>query len=120
VLIGPAPYDLVSLLEDARRDLAPELVRAMTARYLDAFPALDRCAFATASAVLAAQRHAKVIGIFTRLDRRDGKPRYLAHIPRLWRLLEARLADPALAPVRLWLDAHLPPADRRIPFPRAA
>lgn len=112
-VIGPASYDLVSLLEDARRDLAPGLVDAMLARYLAAFPKLDAEAFRASYAILGAQRNAKIIGIFTRLCRRDGKPRYLAHIPRVWRLLEGDLAHPALAPVRAWFDRHLPP-DRRI------
>ena len=114
-VIGPASYDLVSLLEDARRDLAPGLADAMLARYLAAFPELDRDAFRASYAILGAQRSAKIIGIFTRLCRRDGKPRYLAHIPRVWRLLEGDLAHPALAPVRAWLDRHLPPERRAVP-----
>jgi hypothetical protein len=114
-VLGPITYDLVSLLEDSRRDIAPDLVAAMRARYLDAFPALDRAAFDASFAALAAQRHCKVIGIFTRLCRRDGKPRYLAHIPRLWRLLEGNFRHPVLAPVQAWLDRHIPPALRRIP-----
>ena len=60
----------------------------MTERYLAAFPELDRAAFARSAAILAAQRNCKILGIFTRLWRRDGKPAYLAHIPRVWRLLE--------------------------------
>ena len=114
-VIGPASYDLVSLLEDARRDLAPGLADAMLARYLAAFPELDRDAFRASYAILGAQRSAKIIGMFTRLCRRDGKPRYLAHIPRVWRLLEGDLAHPALAPVRAWLDRHLPPERRAVP-----
>ena len=109
---GPTSYDLVSLLEDSRRDIAPALVVAMLDRYLAAFPDLDREAFTTSFAMLGAQRHCKVIGIFTRLDRRDGKPRYLAHIPRLWRLLDRDLDTPALAPLKDWLDRNIPPASR--------
>ncbi|MGH7034017.1 MAG: aminoglycoside phosphotransferase family protein, partial [Stellaceae bacterium] len=112
---GPTSYDLVSLLEDSRRDIAPGLVAAMLARYLAAFPELDREVFATSFALLGAQRHCKVIGIFTRLDRRDGKPRYLAHIPRLWRLLERNLATPALAPLGEWLDRNIPRTLRQMP-----
>ncbi len=112
---GPTVYDLMSLLEDARRDLAPELAARGRARYLEAFPDLDREAFAAAWAVLAAQRHAKVIGIFTRLCVRDAKPQYLVHIPRVWRLLEAALAHPALAAVAAWFAAHVPPDARRSP-----
>jgi len=114
-VLGPLSYDLVSLLEDARRDIAPGLAQRMKRRYLDAFPAIDRAAFDTSAAVLGAQRHAKVIGIFTRLNVRDRKPQYLSHIPRVWRLLERSLAHPALAPIARWLDAHIPASSRRIP-----
>jgi aminoglycoside/choline kinase family phosphotransferase len=119
-LSGPASYDLVSLLEDARRDVPPALREAMTARYLAAFPALDEGAFRRSAAILAAQRNAKIIGIFTRLWQRDGKPRYLGHIPRVWRLLEADLQEPALRPLARWLDHHLPRDMRRIPQHNAA
>ena len=114
-LVGPTAYDLVSLLEDARRDLAPGLAAAMTQRYLAAFPKLDRDKFSAACAVLAAQRNAKIVGIFTRLSRRDGKHHYLAHVPRVWRLLEGDLAHPALSGVRAWFDIHLPASLRRAP-----
>jgi N-acetylmuramate 1-kinase len=114
-VIGPVTYDIVSLLEDARRDLAPGLKEKMMARYLAAFPNWNRDDFAAASAVLAAQRNAKIIGIFTRLLKRDGKPVYLRHIPRVWRLLEQDLAHPALSPLRSWFDTHLPPETRRVP-----
>ncbi len=118
-VLGAAAYDLVSLVEDARRDVAPSLKRAMIERYLAAFPALDRRAFCEEAAILAAQRNAKIIGIFTRLCRRDGKPHYLAHIPRVWRLLEEDLRHPALRPISLWLDRYLPPPTRRVPDPRS-
>jgi N-acetylmuramate 1-kinase len=110
--IGPVCYDLVSLLEEARRDVPAPLAAAMTERYLTAFPALDRAAFADACAVTGAVRHARIVAVFARLWLRDGRPGYLGHLPRVWRLLEARLAHPALAPVRLWFDRHLPPAAR--------
>ncbi|HEY4471110.1 MAG TPA: phosphotransferase [Stellaceae bacterium] len=112
---GPPSYDLVSLLEDARRDVPADLRRRMTERYLAAFPALDRAAFLRSAAILAAQRNCKILGIFTRLWKRDGKPRYLVHIPRLWRLLEQDLTHPALAPIARWLDRHLPCSARHIP-----
>ncbi|SBW12091.1 Aminoglycoside phosphotransferase [uncultured Alphaproteobacteria bacterium] len=112
---GPAVYDLMSLLEDARRDLPPALVARGRARYIEAFPALDRERFAAAWAVLAAQRHAKVIGIFTRLCVRDRKPQYLVHIPRVWRLLEAALAHPALGAAAAWFAARVPADARRSP-----
>lgn len=114
-VIGPASYDLVSLLEDARRDLAPGLAGDMLARYLAAFPKLDHDAFRASYAIMGAQRNTKIVGIFTRLCRRDGKPRYLAHIPRVWRLLEGDLKHPSLAPVRAWFDRHLPPERRTVP-----
>jgi aminoglycoside/choline kinase family phosphotransferase len=119
-LCGPASYDLVSLLEDARRDVPTTLRAAMTERYLAAFPNIDRGQFHRSAAILAAQRNAKIIGIFTRLARRDGKPQYLGHIPRVWRLLEGDLREPALRPIAAWLDRHLPPARRRIPTGRSA
>ncbi len=114
-LIGSPAYDLVSLVADARRDIRPALHEATVARYLAAFPALDRADFLAAAAMLSAQRNCKIIGIFTRLMARDGKPAYLQHIPRVWRLLEADLAHPALAPARRWLDAAIPPALRTVP-----
>src|SRR6185312_12066121 len=114
-VLGPITYDLVSLLEDSRRKIAPDLVNAMYGRYCAAVPLLDRAALDASFVVLGAQRHCKVIGIFTRLCRRDGKPRYLAHIPRLWRLLDGNFRHPVLAPVKAWLDRHIPLELRRIP-----
>jgi N-acetylmuramate 1-kinase len=114
---GPITYDCMSLLEDARRDIDPALVARMTERYLSHFPGLDRAAFAASWAVLAAQRHAKVIGIFTRLHRRDGKAGYLVHIPRVWKLLEAACAHPALAGIKDWLDHNIPAECRTVPTP---
>jgi aminoglycoside/choline kinase family phosphotransferase len=117
---GPASYDLVSLLEDARRDVPAELRRSMIERYLAAFPELDRPAFLRSAAILAAQRNCKILGIFTRLWKRDSKADYLVHIPRIWRLLENEVTHPALAPVKLWLDRHLPPAARHRPSPNGS
>jgi N-acetylmuramate 1-kinase len=111
---GPQSYDLVSLLEDARRDVPADLRRQMTERYLAAFPTLDQAAFLRSAAILAAQRNCKILGIFTRLWRRDGKPRYLIHLPRIWRLLERELAHPALDPIARWLDRHLPRSARHL------
>ena len=112
---GPVTYDLVSLIEDARRDVSPEVAKNVVERYLTAFPALDQDAFSSSMAVLGAQRHAKVIGIFTRLCVRDGKSDYLRHIPRVWRLLETACAHPTLTPIRYWLDSHIPKDQRVIP-----
>ena len=81
-VIGPVTYDVVSLLEDARRDIDTGVTVEMLARYLDAFPTLDRERFMESYAVLGAQRAAKIVGIFTRLSRRDEKDHYLHHIPR--------------------------------------
>jgi aminoglycoside/choline kinase family phosphotransferase len=108
---------VVSLIEDARRDLGPGIAAKAKARYLERFPGLDREAFEAAAAVLAAGRAAKIIGIFTRLWKRDGKPAYLSHIPRLWRLLEGDLSHPTLAPLKAWFARAVPPAKRTVPGP---
>ena len=113
--LGPVTYDLVSLLEDARRDLPDGLRGEMLARYHAAFPEIDSHAFDASCAVLAAVRHMRIIAVFARLATEAGKPGYLTHLPRVWRLLEARLTEPALAPVRGWLDRHLPAAHRTAP-----
>jgi len=109
---GPPSYDLVSLLEDARRDIPSPLRQVMTERYLAAFPGLDRGGFLRSAAILSAQRNCKILGIFTRLWKRDGKRQYLVHIPRVWRLLEADLRHSALGRVARWLDRHLPAETR--------
>jgi aminoglycoside/choline kinase family phosphotransferase len=114
-LCGPVTYDLVSLLQDARRDIAPALEQNMMERYLAACPARDRAAFDLSYTVLGVQRAAKIIGIFTRLSRRDGKHGYLRHIPRVWRLLERNLRHPRLAALEAWFDRVLPPDLRRQP-----
>lgn len=119
-VIGSPAYDLVSLLEDARRDVSADLAAAMISRYLAALPDLDPKAFETAAAVLATQRSCKILGIFTRLCVRDGKPQYLVHTPRLWRLVERDLGHPALAPIRQWIDRYIPSALRVIPACAAA
>ena len=109
---GHAAYDLVSLVEDARRDVAPEVRAATIARYLALRPAVKGGDFAAAMAACAAQRHLRVAALWVRLERRDGKPHYLAHGPRCWALLARALEHPATAPLRDFLDAHVP-ADRR-------
>lgn len=114
-LAGSPAYDLMSLLEDARRDIDKNMIDRLLARYFKAFPDLDQDAFLKAYAILGAGRHAKVIGIFTRLCVRDGKAQYLYHIPRVWRLLERSLAHPALTPVAQWIDQNISPANRGIP-----
>lgn len=114
-VIGPITYDLVSLIEDARRDVSPAVQTAMRARYLAQHPNIDPEAFDRSLAVLGAQRHTKIIGLFCRLYVRDGKPGYLHYLPRVWRQLEARLAHPALTELEDWMAHHVPAPLRRIP-----
>lgn len=105
-LNGHPAYDLVSLLQDARRDVSPELEAAMFDHYMVQSGA--DADFLADYARLGAQRNAKIVGIFVRLWKRDGKARYLDLIPRVWALLERDLAHPALAPVAAWFDANIP------------
>jgi aminoglycoside/choline kinase family phosphotransferase len=116
-VLGPPVYDLVSLLEDARRDVPEGLRRAMTERYLRRFAEFDCADLQRAAVVLAVQRNCKILGIFTRLWKRDGKPAYLCHIPRLWRLLDRDLRHPALCDIAGWLAGYLPASRRRAPDP---
>ena len=111
-LAGHPAYDLVSLLQDVRREVPPELEAAMLARYLAARPEIDAAAFARAYDILGAQRNIKILGVFTRLYVRDGKAAYPAFHPRLWQLVKRNLARPALAPVADWFAAHVPAAAR--------
>jgi hypothetical protein len=105
--LGPPAYDLVSLLEDARREVPAGLAAAMVDRYLAARQDLDSQAFRAAYALLGAQRNAKILGLFSRLARRDGKPAYLALLPRVAGHLQRDLEHPLLAPLRAWCDLHL-------------
>jgi hypothetical protein len=115
-LKGSPAYDLVSLLEDARRDVEPELAAAMTARYIAASPArFDAEEFRAQAALLGVQRNSKILGIFARLWARDGKPAYLKLLPRVWGYVERDLASPQLADLKLWFDRHFPPAERIAP-----
>ncbi|HEX8263251.1 MAG TPA: phosphotransferase, partial [Allosphingosinicella sp.] len=107
-LAGHPAYDLVSLLQDARRDVAPELEEAMIERYCQRANVADRDLFRAHYEVLGAQRNTKILGIFTRLWKRDGKPFYPTMHPRIWNYLERNLAHPALAPVRAWFDSNVP------------
>jgi aminoglycoside/choline kinase family phosphotransferase len=111
VLAHPA-WDLAALLQDARRDVAPELEAAMLDRYLDAGLHVDRAAFLSDYAALATLNNARVVGIFARLIARDDKPRYRAFLPRMWRLLDRNLAHPDLAELKAWFDQHVPAAVR--------
>ncbi|MBV9567568.1 MAG: tRNA (adenosine(37)-N6)-threonylcarbamoyltransferase complex ATPase subunit type 1 TsaE [Hyphomicrobiales bacterium] len=111
-VIGHPAYDLASLLQDARVDVPPELELKLLAAYTHARktadPKFDLASFAAAYATLGAQRATKILGIFARLDRRDGKPQYLAHIPRLKKYLMRNLTHPALRDLKLWYETNLP------------
>jgi len=104
---GPITYDLVSLLEDARRDVPDSLREKMTVRYLAGSPALDRKAFETSMAILAALRHTRVLAIFERLSRHEQKHDYKKlHSPRVERLLQRALTHPMLAGVKQWMERY--------------
>ena len=110
-LMGPAAYDVASLLQDARVDVAEEVEVLLLSRYVRARLSdqrFDAALFAQSYATLAAQRATKILGIFARLDRRDGKPQYLSHIPRLLGYLRRSLAHPALAPLKAWYATNVP------------
>jgi aminoglycoside/choline kinase family phosphotransferase len=109
---GHPAYDLVSLLQDARRDVPPALEERMFDRFTAAAGIEDKERFRAHYEVLGAQRNTKILGIFTRLWKRDGKDHYLAFQPRVWGYLERNLAHPALAPVKAWFDANVPTEKR--------
>ena len=113
-VIGPPAYDVASLLQDARVDVAGDLEMRLMALYVRrraaAAPAFDAERFTAAYAAMAAQRATKILGIFARLDKRDGKPQYLRHLPRIERYLARNLAHPLLRPLALWYQNHLPQA----------
>ena len=112
-VLGPTAYDLVSLLQDARIDVAEALELAMLTRYIKARraadDAFDPAAFAELYAIMSAQRNTRLLGTFARLNRRDGKPQYLKHQPRIWTYLNRSLAHPALSVLRDWYATHVPP-----------
>ena len=113
-VLGPPAYDVASLLQDARVSVPADLELRLLAFYArlraTADPAFDAEAFAAAYAVMAAQRATKILGIFARLDKRDGKPQYLQHLPRIERRLAKNLAHPLLQPLKSWYQAQLPRA----------
>jgi hypothetical protein len=117
-LVGHPAYDLASVLEDARRDVPPELERAMIDRYVAATG--HERTFERAYWALAAQRNTRILGVFTRLWKRDNKPHYRRFQPRMWGLLERDLEQPHLTPVRDWFDANIGPEHRRKPWQEAA
>ena len=101
-------WDLSMLLHDARRDVSPEREAAALERYFAAHPGLDRRMLLADYHALGALNVARIIGIFARLVKRDGKPRYEAFLPRLWRYLDSCLADPDMAGMKAWFDRHVP------------
>lgn len=121
---GAQSYDLVSLLEDARREVPAELASAMTTHYIramhEADSEFDEEDFLAQAAVIAAQRNVKIAGIFARLYKRDGKPRYLSYLPRVWGYLERDLQHPALASLRRWYDRKIPAETRYVAVAGAA
>jgi aminoglycoside/choline kinase family phosphotransferase len=114
-LIGPPAYDVASLLQDARVDVPEHMEVALLSRYVRARRNdtinFDAAGFTQLYSTLAAQRATKILGIFARLNRRDGKPQYLRHMPRIWNYLQRSLSHPALAPLKGWYDANVPPRD---------
>lgn len=106
-LAGHRAYDLVSLLEDARRDISLELQNLMLERYIDA-TGVDQTEFRRAYAILGAQRNLKILGIFARLGKRDGKPVYMDLMPRVWAHLQNDLRHPDLSALKDWVAQHVP------------
>jgi tRNA threonylcarbamoyl adenosine modification protein YjeE len=111
-VLGAAAYDLVSLLQDARIDVPEQLELALLTRYIKARRAADEtfdaAEFAELYAIMSAQRNTRLLGTFARLNRRDGKPQYLRHQPRIWTYLSRSLAHPMLARARAWYSANVP------------
>jgi len=112
-VMGSAAYDLASLLQDARVDVPEMMEIALLSRYsrvrLAADAAFDAPAFVRLYATLAAQRASKILGIFARLERRDHKPQYLRHLPRVWAYLQRALAHPSLTQLNAWYRVNVPP-----------
>ncbi|MCS3729678.1 tRNA (adenosine(37)-N6)-threonylcarbamoyltransferase complex ATPase subunit type 1 TsaE [Bradyrhizobium betae] len=112
-VLGPHSYDVVSLLQDARIDVPEALELTLLSRYIKARRAddasFDPAGFAELYAIMSAQRNTRLLGTFARLNRRDGKPHYLRHQPRIWTYLQRSLAHPALSPLRDWYLANVPP-----------
>ncbi len=117
-LAGHPAYDLASVLEDARRDVPPAIERAMLDRYVTATSQDER--FARAYWGLAAQRNTRILGVFTRLWKRDNKPHYTHFQPRMWGLLERDLAQTGMEPVSRWFDENVGPEFRLAPWKEAA
>jgi len=119
-LRGPAAYDLVSLLQDARIDVSEALENDLLDHYIATLtqrdPTFDAAEFRFVYAALGAQRNTKILGIFARLAMRDGKRQYLAHLPRIWGYLERNLRHAGLQPLAAWYDRSLPAKQRTQPL----
>lgn len=112
-VIGSPVYDIVSLLEDARRDVDPETVKVCINRYLKNRKSLDKKEFMSSYATMAAQRNCKIVGIFARLAIRDNKPKYLNYMPRVWGHLLQDIKHPALANLKKWINKYIPASRRK-------
>ena len=106
--IGPFSYDLVSLLEDARRPMNPHLRDSLMDRYIKQINPSEQENFIRSYHILAAKRHLRVLGFFVRLCQRDHKPGYLRHLPHVYNLLEQHLKQPYLADLKEWFYQTLP------------
>ena len=111
-VLGHPAYDVASLLQDARVTVPADVELRLLSTYLQrrrsGEPGFDIAGFARAYAILGAQRATKILGIFARLDKRDRKPQYLVHIPRIQTYLQKNLAHPALAELKLWFEQNVP------------
>ena len=114
-LSGSPIYDLVSLLEDVRRDVNLDLASEMKEYYL-ATQLLKSDDFETVYSILGAQRNTKILGIFARLWKRDRKTQYLKLIPRTWHLLDRSLETDALEPVHQWFSEHFTSSYKTLPY----
>ena len=107
-VIGPSSYDLVSLLEDSRRDVDKNIIAKMYRKFINKLSKKEKKNFTKEYEILAVNRHLKVIGIFSRLYMRDKKKSYLKHIPRLWRLIEQNLSFNSLSELNKWINNFFP------------
>jgi aminoglycoside/choline kinase family phosphotransferase len=112
-VMGPAAYDVASLLMDARVDIPADMAIALLSRYVvcrvSADPKFSPDEFARQYVTLGAQRSTKILGIFARLAKRDGKRQYLAHLPRVWSYLSRALSHPSLSKLNQWYQDNVPP-----------
>lgn len=121
---GSQAQDLMHLLEDARRDVSPETTQATIRHYFDIMKAkglgLDEEPFRAEMAAISGQRNARIVGIFARLNKRDGKPRYLQFLPRVWGHLNRDLENPSMADLKAWYAKTIPMEKRTATYGAAA